>query len=186
MSLAPLARKWHRRLSVLVGVQLLLWTVSGFVCWAIFLPIEEVRGNHLVKGGEQTLVESVLAEPPALSEQQAIDVAVELLKDPLEVISAALIEVAPNEYRGGPLPAWQINFEDDVVLYLDSRTAKLHAVRTTKWRVFDFLWMLHIMDYDEREDFNHPLLIIAASFGVLTSLSGLLLTWFYYRRKWKA
>ena len=34
--------------------------------------------------------------------------------------------------------------------------------------------MLHIMDFDERDDFNTPLLQIAAALGVLLALSGLI------------
>ena len=35
-----------------------------------------------------------------------------------------------------------------------------------------FLWMLHIMDFDTRDDFNHPLLQIAAALGLIIALSG--------------
>ena len=41
--------------------------------------------------------------------------------------------------------------------------------------MFDFFWMLHIMDFDEREDFNHPLLQIAAALGLIIALSGVVL-----------
>ncbi len=42
------------------------------------------------------------------------------------------------------------------------------------------------MDYDERDDFNSPLLIIAAAFGVLTSISGLVLVFAIYRRRFRS
>jgi len=35
--------------------------------------------------------------------------------------------------------------------------------------------MLHIMDYDTRDDFNHPLLVIAAASALLFALSGAVL-----------
>ena len=35
--------------------------------------------------------------------------------------------------------------------------------------------MLHIMDYEEREDFNHPLLISAGALALMTVLAGLVL-----------
>lgn len=34
------------------------------------------------------------------------------------------------------------------------------------------MWSLHIMDYGQRDDFNHPLLVAFASLGVITVLSG--------------
>lgn len=38
------ARRWHRRLGVIVGIQFLFWTISGtYFAW---FHIENVRGNH--------------------------------------------------------------------------------------------------------------------------------------------
>jgi hypothetical protein len=41
--------------------------------------------------------------------------------------------------------------------------------------VFDFLWMLHIMDFQTRDDFHHPLLQIAAALGLIVALGGVVL-----------
>jgi len=41
--------------------------------------------------------------------------------------------------------------------------------------------MLHIMDYDEREDFNHPLLYLTALAALLFSLSGVVLIFYTMR-----
>ena len=49
------------------------------------------------------------------------------------------------------------------------------ARRNDDWRFFDFFWMLHIMDYKERENFNNPLLITVSIFALFTVLAGLLL-----------
>lgn len=51
----------------------------------------------------------------------------------------------------------------------------IEKVRTDMWRLFGFFWMLHIMDYKERENFNHPLLISAAGLALITVLAGLVL-----------
>jgi len=58
-------------------------------------------------------------------------------------------------------------------LYVSPQTGEVVARRNDLWRAFDFVWMLHIMDYDEREDFNHPLLIATAATALLFVLSGL-------------
>jgi len=94
-------------------------------------------------------------------------------------------EVATDgEYRGGELPAWQINLvgDEQAVVYVGALSGKIRAVRTQPWRWFDFLWSLHIMDYEEREDFNHLLIQVMASLSLLTVLSGLAL--FLSTQRW--
>jgi exosortase/archaeosortase len=49
------------------------------------------------------------------------------------------------------------------------------------WRLFDIMWMLHIMDYDTREDIHNPLLTIMASLALLTALAGLALVYISFR-----
>ena len=56
------------------------------------------------------------------------------------------------------------------------------ARRNDRWRVFDFFWMLHVMDYRERENFNHPLLISMAGLALATVLAGLVLLVIRVRR----
>ena len=72
---------------------------------------------------------------------------------------------------------WQISYDDKdkTRIYLDADTAELKAVRTRIWRVFDFMWMLHIMDYKERENFNSWWLRLFSGAAVLFALSGLAL-----------
>ncbi|MDP0971870.1 hypothetical protein Q6294_33595, partial [Klebsiella pneumoniae] len=45
--------------------------------------------------------------------------------------------------------------------------------RNKTWRLFDFFWMLHIMDYSGRQDFNNPLVVSAAVGGFWLALSGI-------------
>jgi uncharacterized iron-regulated membrane protein len=81
-----------------------------------------------------------------------------------------------SEIRGRPLPVWKIGFTlpEAVTLYLHPWTGELLARRTDYWRFFDFMWMLHIMDFDTRDDFNHPLLQLSAFFGLVIALSGVI------------
>lgn len=93
---------------------------------------------------------------------------------------------APVEYRG-KLPVWQVEFGEDegLRLYVAPDTGKVVARRTNTWRVYDFLWSLHIMDYRDHEDFHHPLVIAFAALAVLFTVSGGVLVWrrFKPRRK---
>ena len=81
-----------------------------------------------------------------------------------------------SEIRGRQLPIWKVTFSEpeNLSMYIDGWTGDLVTRRTTRWRIFDFLWMLHIMDFDERDDFNTPLLQIAAALGLLVALSGVI------------
>jgi hypothetical protein len=51
------------------------------------------------------------------------------------------------------------------------------------WRWFDFLFMLHIMDYETRENVNNPLLRGATVLAATTAVSGLWLLYFSFRHK---
>lgn len=94
------------------------------------------------------------------------------------VVEASLVEHdAPIEYRDKPLPAWRVSLADrgGTAVWIDARTGEITARRNDRWRQYDFLWSLHIMDYRGRESFHHPLLIVAAGLGLLTVLSGVTL-----------
>jgi hypothetical protein len=49
------------------------------------------------------------------------------------------------------------------------------GARSTLWRVYDFLWGLHIMDWRGHEDFNTPLLIVATALALVMSIAGIVL-----------
>lgn len=104
------------------------------------------------------------------------------------VLEATLLEKDPPlEYREKPLPAWRVvvDHDKDIHIYVHAWTGEITARRNAKWRVFDFFWMLHVMDYSEREDFQHPLLTFFAVLAVLASLSGLVLWAARLRRRLK-
>lgn len=100
------------------------------------------------------------------------------------VESVISLNETTTDYRG-PLPVWQVNFSDEekTSLYVSPTRARIVARRSETWRFFDFFWMLHIMDYDERSDINNPLVIATSLFAVLFALSGFALIFFrFYRR----
>lgn len=81
-----------------------------------------------------------------------------------------------TEYRGA-LPAWRVAFDDgaDRALYVAENTGTVTARRSKLWRVYDFLWSLHIMDFSGHEDFNHPLLIVATGLALVVIVTGIIL-----------
>lgn len=104
------------------------------------------------------------------------------------VASATLIETeadAPTELQSRKLPLWRIDFDDAGAssFYVSPHDGTLVARRHTYWRIFDFAWMLHIMDYDERANVNNTLLRIAAGLGLTLSIIGMWLLWFSFNRR---
>ena len=80
-----------------------------------------------------------------------------------------------SEYRGRELPLWRVSYTEpeSLNLYIDGWTGEVVARRTARWRIFDFLWMLHIMDFQDRDDFNTLLLQLAAALGLVLGITGL-------------
>ena len=91
---------------------------------------------------------------------------------------------AHYEVRGRALPLWRIDTGDDLEtrIYVSPQSGEVVARRNRLWRIFDFVWMLHIMDYEQRSDFNHPLLVGFAFTTLLFVLSGLWMLVLAYRR----
>lgn len=79
-----------------------------------------------------------------------------------------------HEYRGRPLPAYAITFDEpaNTTIYVSENYGNIQTFRNNQWRAFDFLWMLHTMDYKGRDDFNNILLRAFALFGIFTVISG--------------
>ena len=82
-----------------------------------------------------------------------------------------------SEYRGRELPAYRVEFDhpSGTRIYVSANRGLVMARRNNTWRVFDFLWMLHIMDYENRDDINNVILRILSILGVVTVLTGYLL-----------
>ena len=90
-----------------------------------------------------------------------------------------------TEYRGA-LPAWRVAFADnDHTRVFVTETGAIAAVRTGTWRLYDFFWGLHIMDWKNHENFNTWWLLAFALGGITLGLAGtvlLLMRWPLRRR----
>lgn len=113
-----------------------------------------------------------------ISKQQAIEIAKSFANFQAEIKSAELITHTDmhHEYREKPLPAWAIAFdyEQSPIFYVSQTTGELISVRHDAWRIFDFLWMLHTMDYKSRDDFNNWLLKFFSLLALFTSITGII------------
>jgi hypothetical protein len=79
-------------------------------------------------------------------------------------------DAPPLEFRR-KVAAWRVAMSDGAHFYLDAATGEILARRTSWWRFYDFMWGLHIMDLDSRDDAHNPWLI---GFGLAALLSVLL------------
>lgn len=99
---------------------------------------------------------------------------------------AAVTRLArPNlETRDREGPLWRVQFDDpgDTAFYVSETTGELLDKRTNAYRAFDVFWMIHIMDYTNRQSFNHPLIWTLAAAGVWMSLTGFVLLFLSFRR----
>lgn len=97
---------------------------------------------------------------------------VTLVSEPTDV---TLVTEESAEYRGA-LPAWRVQFPDGgLSVYVAQNTGAVTARRSDLWRVYDTLWALHIMDWQNHEDFNHPLIIIVTVITLLSVIAGIVL-----------
>lgn len=118
-----------------------------------------------------------------LGESAAREIAVYHFAGKAPVISASLISSNPPlEIQTRGLPLWRIDFEDrfETSFYIDPYSGSLVTRRHQYWRIFDFLWMLHIMDYEDRSDAHNLLLIAAQVTGLTFSISGLWLLFYSF------
>ena len=64
-----------------------------------------------------------------------------------------------------PMDGWQVVMDDGTHFYVDAGSGEVVARRTRFWRVYDFMWGLHIMDLQGRKQTHNPWVV---TFSLLT------------------
>jgi len=122
-----------------------------------------------------------------ISRELVLERAKEIYQGEANVREITWITQAPQEVASRAMfaPMWAVRFDDraNSALYFSPHSGELLARRHDLWRWFDFLWMLHIMDYDTRTDVNNTLLRVAAGVGLVFALSGAWLVFYSFRRR---
>jgi uncharacterized iron-regulated membrane protein len=228
MRLHIAARKTHKWLGLFIGLQVVIWSLSGL--YMTVVHIDTIHGDHLIRPLPQKSVEAAsLADPltvlranqgqsvrlawvrgrpayvvkgdtgetvvdaanskpvppPTQAEIRSIAKATYTGSEP--IASTQLITDIPGEIRGRKPPLWRVEFDhwNKPTLYFSPPTGELVSRRHELWRIFDFVWMLHIMDYNERENVNNPLLRTFTWGAVLMAFSGTWLLLFAFPKKRK-
>ena len=119
-----------------------------------------------------------------LDQGSAVAIARARIATDAPVAAAELVTIASPEYRGA-LPAWRIAFDEPsrLAIYVGANNGQVTARRSELWRVYDFLWALHIMDYRDHENFNHAAIIIVSVLAFLSTIAGIVLI--PYRFRWQ-
>ncbi|HRH40209.1 MAG TPA: hypothetical protein PKY82_01100 [Pyrinomonadaceae bacterium] len=138
-------------------------------------PFYEIKFHH-----ETILANAITGKIRSnISEDEAKKIATESIANPDKIKQITYLTTenigGHHEYREKPLPAWAVTFEDDLTVYLSAENGQIGAFRTNQWRIYDFLWMLHTMDYQERDNVNNYLLRGFSLLGITTIFSGFLL-----------
>ena len=63
----------------------------------------------------------------------------------------------------------------EINVYVDPFSKEIVAVRSNQWRIWDFMWGIHIMDWDERDNIGNIFLKIFSILALLSALSGIYL-----------
>ena len=174
-------RNFHKYISLLISVQLLLWTISGI--YFSFNKIENVRGEqYLVKGLD------ALKQSSELSEKLSFEESIKIIEErtTLNPISVVLIEdpMRGSEYRGRELPLYKVvsinEDNEEINVYQNPFSGEVVAIRSTQWRLWDLMWGLHIMDWVDRDNIGNIWLKIFSFIALFSSVSGIVL--FFYRK----
>ncbi len=152
------------------------------------LAMRFIDGRPYLWVNDSVLVDAESGEIKAgVTAEEAERIARLHVKEEYNVNSISLLTQTSghHEYRGRPLPAWVVTFEGPtpVTAYVAERDGSFQRVRHQSWRIFDFLWMLHTMDYQGRDDFNNSLIRFVSLLAAVVVLSGLTLFYLTQRRR---
>ncbi|MFK5959305.1 MAG: hypothetical protein QM495_10630 [Lutibacter sp.] len=150
------------------------------------LNLVEAFGKPLVQfryfKNNELKIQLIEAETGKLREaftgQECLELAELQLKEPIPILKAKFLEKhttnAHHEYREKPLPAYAFTLDHPTktTIYVSTELGQITSVRNNNWRRFDFLWMLHTMDYTTRDHITNWVLRIFSILGISTIFSG--------------
>ena len=188
----PLVRNMQDKVSVPDSAKLNITDLRSRYPDATRISLKAVMGKtfYVVSTADKRYLvdpQTGLTNSP-LDEQSAREIAKYHFNGDAQISKVTLITSnPPMEIKTRRLPLWRVDFDDRFAtsFYIDPYSGSLATRRHQYWRIFDFLWMLHIMDYEDRSDAHNRLLIAAQITGLTFAVSGLWLLFYSFsgRRK---
>jgi len=152
-----------------------------------FKPVMGKTHFTVTTPDERYLLDPLSGRPVSpLDVETAQEIALFHFNGDAEVVRATLISSnPPMEIGARRLPLWRVDFDDrfSTSFYVDPYTGSLVTRRHQYWRVFDFMWMLHVMDYKERANAHNALLIAAEVNGLVLAVTGVWLLFYRFGRR---
>ena len=169
-------RKFHKYISLLIAIQLLLWTISGI--YFSFNKIENVRGEqYLAIQAKPTIERTINVKKLDFeSAKRIVEKKTILIPQSIEIIEESK---RGSEYRGRELPLYKVisvtNDGKEINVYQNPYSGEIVAIRSSQWRIWDLMWGFHIMDWVDRDNIDNILLKIFSFIALFTSISGVIL-----------
>ena len=169
-------RKFHKYISLLIAIQLLLWTISGI--YFSFNKIENVRGEQYLAIQVKPTIERTINEKKLdfESAKRIVEKKTILIPQSIEIIEESK---RGSEYRGRELPLYKVisltKDGKEINVYQNPFTGEIVAIRSSQWRIWDLMWGFHIMDWVDRDNIDNILLKIFSFIALFTSISGVVL-----------
>ncbi|WP_448547693.1 PepSY domain-containing protein [Thalassotalea fusca] len=134
------------------------------------------------ENGKLTVDATTGGQLPAVDEAKARDIAHYYYTEQQNINEIRLISQVsdmPAELSPRHLPVWRVTFDNMATptFYINQQTGAIVAKRHDYWRLFDWMWRFHIMDYDDGENVANWFLMVVAILGLLAALAGAVLTY---------
>ena len=158
-----------------VPVQAVTWRMLGD---RMVAEIRTAEGLRLLDAATGTPL-------PPIEAAQAVAIARAAWRGAAKPAAFADRVTAPTTEYHGALPAWRVTLagSDHARIFIAADSGRITAVRTGTWRLYDFFWGLHIMDWKNHEDFNTPWLAGFAVGGLTLGIAGSILLYLRWPRR---
>jgi uncharacterized iron-regulated membrane protein len=113
-----------------------------------------------------------------ISEAQARAAAVADYDGPGKPVKLVRYDSAPAE-SGTTGTVWRVEFDDPerTSLYLSAYTGETLSRRSNLWRVYNFFYQIHIMNFTPGQNYNHPLIVGVTALTLAVVVTGVVLLW---------
>lgn len=220
-----LLRTLHKWFGLVLGLQFLIWALSGAVMALVdhrkvsgddavlpvaqpasgFAPaplaaVQSAVGAPILKlemkpvfdswayqvttAAGVRLLDAATARPIDVDQTMARTLAVARYAGQAPVESVRFVDASTHETRDMARPVWRVTFadQDHTAIFVSRSTGEVVGAKTEASRLWDIAWMFHIMNYGDRQSFNHPLIVTVATGVAWLSISGLILLFRSFRR----